>query len=167
MILLGLFLKLVALKCFKAPYSIKCKKKLKKKMNIDGKCLCGQIEFKADIDPTTSTICHCTDCQINSGTAFGYVVGAVNDSSKLTRRKLSFYIKSADSGAKRELAFCGSCGTRIYARPADENPGFFGLRVGTILQKRSLHPKRQAWKRSCLDFVELIETEQTFETQPR
>ena len=103
-------------------------------MNIDGKCLCGQIEFKADIDPTTSTICHCTDCQINSGTAFGYVVGAVNDSFKLTKGKLSFYIKTADSGAKRELAFCGSCGTWIDAGPANGKSGF-GLRIGTIRQK--------------------------------
>jgi len=69
-------------------------------MNVDGKCLCGQIELKADIDPTTTTICHCTDCQINSGTAFGHVVGAVNDSFKLMRGKFSFYTKVADSGAK-------------------------------------------------------------------
>ena len=135
-------------------------------MNVDGKCLCGQIEFKADIDPTTTTICHCTDCQINSGTAFGYVVGAVNDSFKLLTGKLSFYIKSADSGAKRELAFCGVCGTRIYARPIDGKSGFFGLRVGAIRQRRILQPKRQAWKKSCLDWVESIETEHTFETQP-
>tara|TARA_B100000524_G_scaffold204966_1_gene106993 strand:- start:1327 stop:1737 length:411 start_codon:yes stop_codon:yes gene_type:complete len=136
-------------------------------MNVDGECLCRQIQFEAEIDPKTATICHCTDCQINSGTAFGYVVGAVNDSFKLLMGELSFYIKSADSGAKRELAFCGNCGTRIYARPVDGKSSFFGLRVGTIRQRRDLQPKRQVWKRSCLDWVELIETEQTFETQAR
>ena len=136
-------------------------------MNVDGTCLCGQIKFEADIDPKTTTICHCTDCQINSGTAFGYVVGAVNNSFKVLRGELSFYIKIADSGAKRELAFCGKCGTRIYARPVKKQSGFFGLRVGTIRQRRSLQPKRQVWKKSCLDWVELIETDQTFETQPR
>ncbi|MDC3108048.1 GFA family protein [Paracoccaceae bacterium] len=134
-------------------------------MNADGECLCRQIQFEAQIDPKTATICHCTDCQINSGTAFGYVVGAVNDSFKLLTGELSFYIKSADSGVKRELAFCGNCGTRIYARPVDGKSSFFGLRVGTIRQRRDLQPKRQVWKRSCLDWVELIETEQTFETQ--
>ena len=136
-------------------------------MNVDGTCLCGQIQFEADIDPKTTTICHCIDCQINSGTAFVNVVGAVNDSFKLLRGELSFYIKIADSGAKRELAFCGKCGTRIYARPVKEQSGFFGLRVGTIRQRRSLRPKRQAWKKSCLDWVEFIETDQIFETQPR
>ncbi len=52
-------------------------------MNIDGTCLCGQIKFEANVDPETTTICHCTDCQINSGTAFGYVVGAINESLNL------------------------------------------------------------------------------------
>tara|TARA_X000001036_G_scaffold410457_1_gene422357 strand:- start:122 stop:532 length:411 start_codon:yes stop_codon:yes gene_type:complete len=134
-------------------------------MDVDGKCLCGKIQYEAEIDPNTTTICHCTDCQINSGTAFGYVVGAVNDSFKLLSGEMSFFIKSADSGAKRELAFCGNCGTRIYARPVDGKSSFFGLRVGTIRQRWDLQPKRQVWKRSCLDWVKLIETEQTFETQ--
>ena len=107
-------------------------------MTVNGECLCGQIQFEAEIDPKTATICHCTDCQINSGTAFGYVVGAVNDSFKLLTGELSFYIKSADSGAKRELAFCGNCGTRIFARPVDGKSSFFGLRVGTIRQRRDL-----------------------------
>ena len=115
-------------------------------MNVDGTCLCGQIKFEADIDPKTTTICHCTDCQINSGTAFGYVVGAVDNSFKVLRGELSFYIKIADSGAKRELAFCGKCGTRICARPVKKQSGFFGLRVGTIRQRRGLQSKRQVWE---------------------
>ena len=125
----------------------------------------GKIQYEAEIDPNTITIRHCTDCQINSGTAFGYVVGAVNDSFNLFSGETSFFIKLADSGAKRELAFCGNCGTRIYARTVDEESSFFGLRVGTIRQRRDLQPKRQVWKRSCLDWVKLIETEQIFETQ--
>jgi len=136
-------------------------------MNKDGTCLCGQIQYEADIDPNTTTICHYTDCQINSGTAFGYVVGAVNNSFKLLRGNLSFYIKLADSGSKRELAFCSKCGTRMFARPVKGKTGFFGLRVGTIRQRRSLHPKLQAWKKSCLDWVKFIETDQTFQTQPK
>ena len=32
----------------------------------------------ATIDPNV-TICHCTDCQINSGTAYGVVVGVTNE----------------------------------------------------------------------------------------
>ena len=65
----------------------------------------GKLSLKRMLTQETTTICHCTDCQINSGTAFGYVVGAINDSFNLLKGELSFYIKLADSGTKRELAF--------------------------------------------------------------
>jgi hypothetical protein len=39
-------------------------------MKIDGHCHCGQITFEAEVDPTALTICHCTDCQTLTGSAF-------------------------------------------------------------------------------------------------
>jgi hypothetical protein len=39
-------------------------------MNIDGRCHCGYITFEADADPDKAWICHCTDCQSFSGSAF-------------------------------------------------------------------------------------------------
>jgi hypothetical protein len=42
-------------------------------MKIDGHCHCGQITFEAEVDPTALTICHCTDCQTLTGSAFSTV----------------------------------------------------------------------------------------------
>ena len=39
-------------------------------MKIDGHCHCGRIAFEAEVDPTAVTICHCTDCQKLTGSAF-------------------------------------------------------------------------------------------------
>ena len=39
-------------------------------MKIDGACHCGDITYEADIDPENVVICHCTDCQTLSGSAF-------------------------------------------------------------------------------------------------
>jgi hypothetical protein len=39
-------------------------------MKIDGRCRCGNITFEAEVDPATVVICHCTDCQTPSGSAF-------------------------------------------------------------------------------------------------
>jgi len=39
-------------------------------MKIDGGCLCGHITYEAEIDPAQVSICHCTDCQTLSGSAF-------------------------------------------------------------------------------------------------
>ena len=39
-------------------------------MKVTGRCHCGQISFEAEIDPAQVRICHCTDCQTLTGTAF-------------------------------------------------------------------------------------------------
>jgi len=42
-------------------------------MKIDGGCHCGYITYTAEIDPDKVGICHCTDCQTLSGSAFAPV----------------------------------------------------------------------------------------------
>jgi hypothetical protein len=39
-------------------------------MKIDGGCHCGAIAYEAEVDPDRVGICHCTDCQQLTGTAF-------------------------------------------------------------------------------------------------
>jgi len=39
-------------------------------MKIDGACHCGYITYVAEVDPDKAGICHCTDCQTLSGSAF-------------------------------------------------------------------------------------------------
>jgi hypothetical protein len=39
-------------------------------MKIDGACHCGYITIEAEADPDKTTICHCTDCQAGTGSAF-------------------------------------------------------------------------------------------------
>jgi hypothetical protein len=43
-------------------------------MKIDGRCHCGNVSYEAEIDPEKVMICHCTDCQMLSGSAFRTVV---------------------------------------------------------------------------------------------
>jgi len=58
------------------------------------------------------------------------------------------YVKTAESGNKRRHAFCGDCGTPIYACAVD-NPLSYALRVGTITQRAAFSPRRQIWRRSA------------------
>jgi hypothetical protein len=45
-------------------------------MKIDGRCHCGQITYEAEVEPNAMFICHCTDCQTLTGTAYRAVVTA-------------------------------------------------------------------------------------------
>ncbi|MGK0170383.1 MAG: hypothetical protein ACI9W2_002109 [Gammaproteobacteria bacterium] len=135
-------------------------------MKIDGQCLCGHIEYEAVIDPDKCAICHCTDCQNHSASAYGVIVHIVGDSFHLLRGEMKTYVKTADSGTRRALTFCPECGTRIYSKTIGEGTAFWGLRVGTIRQRRELWPKVQVFKRSALPWVGDLTNLPSFDGMP-
>ena len=133
-------------------------------MKIDGSCHCGGIAYEADVDPAKVVICHCTDCQTLSGSAFRVVVPAKKEDFRLLRGSPKVYVKTAESGAQRLQAFCPECGTPIYsARPGDTPT--YGLRVGAIRQRAELRPSSQLWCRSRLDWLPSLETTPQLEKQ--
>ena len=121
-------------------------------MKIDGACHCGNITYVAEIDPDKVGICHCTDCQTLSGTAFRVSVSAAKDAFTILTGQPKIYVKTAESGAKRAQAFCSECGTPIYAAAASD-PQVFNIRVGTVRQRAELKPRTQGWCRSAQDWV--------------
>ena len=64
-------------------------------MKITGGCHCGAITYEAEIDPSTVAICHCTDCQTLSGSAFRVVVPAKREAFKLLTGEPKPYVKTA------------------------------------------------------------------------
>jgi hypothetical protein len=67
-------------------------------MKIDGACHCGSITYEAEADPEMTGICHCTDCQTLSGSAFRSVVPSRHGSFKLISGEPKIYVKTAESG---------------------------------------------------------------------
>ena len=134
-------------------------------MKVDGSCFCSSVKFEAEIDPDTVELCHCADCQKISSSAFRIVVPALPGTFRLLSGNLTTYLKTADSGRRRDLAFCPTCGTAIYSAPADGGPGFFGLRAGTLHQIGQLIPKRQYWRRSAHPWVDHIANIESFDTE--
>ena len=126
-------------------------------MKIDGQCHCGEIAYEAEVDPGGLSICHCTDCQILSGSAFRTSISVPAAQFVLLRGTLAGYVKTGDSGNRRRQAFCGTCGTPIYACAAD-NPQSYSLRTGSITQRALLSPGRQIWCRSALLWVDRLAT---------
>ena len=126
-------------------------------MKVDGSCFCGELTFEAEIDPSTVELCHCRDCQVLSSSAFRIVVPAIEGGFRLLSGTPTIYVKIAESGNRRSLAFCPTCGTAIYSAPADGKSGYFGLRAGTLRQRLDLVPRAQYWRRSALPWVDHLE----------
>jgi hypothetical protein len=120
-------------------------------MKVTGSCHCGQISFEAEINPTQVRICHCTDCQTLTGTAFRTTVPSLPGTFVLRSGTPKIYIKTAESGNERAHAFCPDCGAPIYSAAPEPNPATVGLRVGAIDQRAQFEPPiRQGWCRSAL-----------------
>ena len=118
-------------------------------MHITGACHCGEIRYEAEVDPGHTSICHCTDCQVLTGTVFRVSVRAELGTFRITSGVPRVYTKTtAESGALREQAFCEHCGTPIYATSPGPEPRVYNLRTGAIEQREQLRPSAQIWSRS-------------------
>lgn len=99
-------------------------------MHVDGRCLCGGLQYEAEVDP-----------------ASGF---------RFIRGEPKTFVKVADSGNRRVLAFCPTCGTSINSRLEDGKEGYFGLRIGSLRQRDQLLPRTQCWRRSAQRWVDRI-----------
>jgi len=114
-------------------------------LKITGGCYCGRITYKAEINLDNVVICHCTDCQSLSGSAFRTVAMSKKGAFKFLTGEPKVYVKTGDSGNKREQAFCSDCGSPIYSSSVDDGPKLYGIRLGTVDQRNQITPKKQKW----------------------
>lgn len=123
-------------------------------MKVEGACQCGFITIEAEFNPERVTICHCTDCQTGSGSAFRVSVPAAGKSLKMTGQPAIYVKTTAENGNPRAQAFCPQCGTSLYSTtPGDGPQDFYMLRVGILKQRDQLKPRRQIWFRSARSWI--------------
>jgi hypothetical protein len=123
-------------------------------MKIDGACSCGNIRIEGEADPDSVSVCHCTDCQSASGTAFRVSIPVSGATFKMTGQPTIFIKTTAESGNPRVQAFCPTCGSPIYSTtPGEGQQAMYIVRGGILRQRDQLMPKRQIWWRSARDWV--------------
>ena len=123
-------------------------------MRIDGGCHCGFITIEGEADPEKTQICHCTDCQTGTGSAFRISIPVPGTSFKMTGQPTTYLKTTSDSGRPRVQAFCPKCGSPIYSTtPGDGVQPSYTVRVGLLRQRDQLAPRRQQWFRSARPWV--------------
>jgi hypothetical protein len=138
-------------------------------MKIDGRCHCGFITYQAEVDPDQVYVCHCTDCQAISGTAFRWAVAVPEADFELLSGEPKAYAKTADSGARNHQHFCPNCASPIYSMTADasagDGPRVFNLRLGTARQRSQLPPKMEFWCGSAQSWAAVAGTAERLDRQ--
>ena len=108
----------------------------------DGGCQCGYVRYRISGDPLGLTVCHCTECQRQSGSAFGMTLAVASDSFRLVSGELASFQVTCDSGRIKTCRFCPRCGTRIthqISAPA------LGVKAGTLDDTSWLAPGTHYW----------------------
>lgn len=130
----------------------------------EGGCTCGEVRYRLNGEPVFLTICHCTECQRQSGSAFGMSLRMRRGDVILTRGDLKRWIRIADNGNAVGLAFCANCGTRIWHEPEEQE--FVHIKPGTLDDTSGLEPRYQSYTTRKHAWITLSGIDMSFEMMP-
>jgi hypothetical protein len=99
-------------------------------MNVEGRCYCGALRYRATGDPLFKGQCHCRECQYISGGHPNLVMAMPESGFSWTVGTPKGY-RRADLPNPVTREFCADCGTHILTR-APAVPGAVLLKVGTL-----------------------------------
>jgi hypothetical protein len=132
--------------------------------HIEGRCLCGRVHYVADAAPKFVGICHCTDCQRFSGSAFTIFVGVPAAALTVTGT-LKTFTKPGDSGKPIHRRFCPECGCSLMDQ-AEALPGLTMIFAGTLDDRSWIQPRSQIYCDSAQPWVHLAGEMKRFAKAP-
>jgi hypothetical protein len=131
---------------------------------MQGGCGCGQVRYTINA-PQMPVVyaCHCTECQTQSGSAFGLQMPVFETMLSLTGDLISGE-RTQPSGAIGTINCCSKCLVRIYSKNSTR-PGMLVMRAGTLDDSQHIIPKFHLWVRSKQFWVTIPAAAIRFDTQ--
>ena len=129
-----------------------------------GGCQCGAVRYELMGEAMAPIICHCTECQKQTSSAFGMTLPVAKRDFRLLSGALKEWRRMADSGRELACYFCPECGSRVY-HSSSLGPDYWHLKPGTLDDTSWLAPAAQVWTDSAQPWLELADLE-SFPRQP-
>ena len=123
----------------------------------EGGCLCGQVRYVFDGDPLLVAVCHCRNCQRQSGSAFS-VVCAILDQSYHQQGTTRVFEDVGESGQTVQRHFCERCGSPIVSIAA-AIPGLTIIKAGSLDHPEQWVPALEAYCDSSMSWLPAVATE--------
>ncbi len=79
-----------------------------------GGCLCGDIRYSLVEDPVTVYVCHCTDCQRQTGTSFAMSMVVRRAALHIERGRAEEPSIELPDGRVARPGCCGRCSVRLW-----------------------------------------------------
>ena len=129
-----------------------------------GSCLCGDIAFDLLEDPLTVYVCHCTDCQRQTGSSFALTAIVIREALKLVRGTPEEYSIELHDGRIKQAHFCARCATRLWEPSSVSTLAV--LEPGTLDDTSWIRPVGHIWMRSAQPWISIPDDSIVVETQP-
>lgn len=128
---------------------------------LTGRCLCGESTYVASSAPLVTAICHCTDCQRQSGSAYSLVVAVPRDTVELQGASIATVVTTtAATGTPSYRKFCSRCGSPLVVL-ADASPELAFIKAGTLDDRTALRPAIEVHCDDAIAYTTDGETERT------
>jgi hypothetical protein len=132
---------------------------------MTGGCLCGAVRYESTGEPVFSLLCHCRDCQRQSGSAYNAALRVPAAGFRVTQGAPKLYVKTADSGNTVSRAFCPECGSPLFLR-VSARPDLVGIRVGTLDDPSAFRPEADIFVRSAQPWDHMDPALPKYDTYP-
>ena len=134
---------------------------------ITGRCLCGGVTYSADAEPVVQAVCHCTDCQRQTGNPFSVIVAVPRAAFNVEGSTLaSFATTGEDHGEDTERNFCSACGSPVFSVAA-VLPELAFIKAGSLDDASWLEPAVEVWTRSAQPWAPHFEHAARMERGPQ
>ena len=134
--------------------------------SIVGGCLCGSVRYESEAEAVLTTVCHCRDCQKQTGSAFSVLVVLPKGSLRTEGRPLaSVETVGEDTGLPITRRFCPECGSGVVSEVA-ATPDLEWLKAGTLDDPSWLRPQMHMWTSSAQPWVSIDDAIPTHERNP-
>ena len=119
-----------------------------------GGCNCKTIRYQVTGKPLFVHVCHCRECQRDSGGAFNMTMLLLATDFQITHGIPAEKRVTRLSGKQYFGYFCEQCGNPIYGAPVDPI-GLIVLRPGTLDEIDQLQPQAHIWVQEKQPWVQI------------
>lgn len=110
-------------------------------------------------------MCHCSDCQRRTGSAFSVAAFYVRTNVRLQSGDADCFQRQSTSGYPVSFFFCRRCGTNLWWEP-DRMPELVGVALGAFADPAFPPPVQSVWTKDKHQWLTLPPTLVTFDDAP-
>jgi hypothetical protein len=118
-----------------------------KTISVSGRWRCHRVRFVLREEPIAFYLCHCTNCQAESGSAFGQSMAVRRETIEAIEGPVRDHTIEHEGGRHSFVSYCGNCLTMMWGH-SPEVPQVWGLNAGSLDSSADLRPYGNMWTRA-------------------